>query len=139
MKHAILGLALFACATPPATSASGPNNPGAFTEPAAASPVRGWVVLARGPADPAAVSRTYEITEPSAVAQIMVKSIEGSPEIEQIQIEYVDDSQPQVVRLERPLSQGDGQVIELRHKKQISKLVVVTDPDSTGEYIVFGG
>jgi hypothetical protein len=68
-----------------------------------------------------------------------VKSIQGAPEIEHIQIEYVDDSQPQVVRLERQLAEGDGQVIELRHKKQISKLVVTTDPDSTGEYIVFGG
>ena len=139
MKQAILGLALFACAPSPATSAPGPNNPGAFTEPAPASPVRGWVVLARGPADPAAVSRTFDISEPAPVAQIMVKAVEGAPEIEQIQIEYVDDSQPQVVRLERPLGTGDGQVIELRQRKQISKLVVVTDPDSTGEYIVFGG
>ena len=141
MKHAILGLALFACATAPATSAPGPDNPGAFTAgPAApASPVRGWVVLARGPADPAAVSRTYEVTDPAPVAQIMVKAINGAPEIEQIQIEYADDSQPHVVRLERQLAEGDGQVIELRQTKQISKLVVVTDPDSTGEYIVFGG
>jgi hypothetical protein len=130
---------LFACAPPPATTAPGPNNPGAFSEPAPASPVRGWVVLARGPANGTAVSHTHEVTDPAPVAQLLVKAIQGAPEIEQIEIEYVDDQMPQIVRLERRLAEGDGQVIELRAKRQISKLVVVTDPDSTGEYIVFGG
>jgi hypothetical protein len=136
MKAASLALALFACAAPVATPP--PTNAGAFQDPAAGSPVTGWLVLARGPAAHTAGTLTFDVTERTPVSQLLLKAVDGAPEIEQIEIEYTGNQGSQIIRLGRPLNAGDGQVIELRNRRQISKLIVVTDPDSSGEYIVFG-
>jgi hypothetical protein len=136
MKVASLALILGACAAPVATPP--PDNAGAYRNPATTAPVTGWLVLARGPAAGTAGTLTFRIDERTPVAQLLVKSVAGAPEIEQIEIEYTGNQGSQIIRLGRTLPEGDGQVIELRDRRQISKLIVTTDPDSTGEYIVFG-
>jgi hypothetical protein len=136
VKAASLTLALVACAAPVATPP--PDNAGAYRSPAASGPVTSWLVLARGPAAGTAGTLTFRIDERTPVAQLLVKAVDGAPEIEQIEIEYTGNQGSQIIRLGRALAEGDGQVIELRDRRQISKLIVTTDPDSTGEYIVFG-
>lgn len=43
-----------------------------------------------------------------------------------------------MVRLSKTLAEGEGQVIELRERKPIARIVVVTDPDAPGQLVIFG-
>lgn len=94
-----------------------------------------WVLLAEVPV--VEVTQTIPVTSTEPFGQLIVKGIDGAPEIEQIEIEYADRGS-RVVRLDRKLPAGEGQVIELRERRPIAKLVVTTDPDAPGRYVVFG-
>jgi hypothetical protein len=112
------------------------TNPGAFSDDS--SPVRGWVVIGGAEANEnGAMSQSYDVDTRQPFAQLLVKAVDGAPEIEQIQIEY-DTHETRLVPFARRLAAGEGQVIELREKRPIAKIVVYTDPDSSGRYIVFG-
>jgi hypothetical protein len=149
MRHACVAIMMFACApngvAPAPTEPVRPaGNPGAFADPAPArilppdrgEAVRGWVVLGRAPVID--LAQTHLVTTAEPFSQILVKAIDGAPEIEQIVIEYRDRGS-QAVRIERKLVAGQSQVIELREKRPIDRIIVRTDPDSHGDYVVFGG
>ena len=144
MKHVIIALVFAACAPRSVTPVPSSENAGAFADPPArvmpredgSEAVRGWVVLGR--AQTTNLSQTHVVTTGEPFAQILVKAVDGEAEIEQIEITY-RDHQSRVVRLGRRLVAGDGQVIELREKRPIEKIVVHTDPDSRGDYVLFGG
>ena len=113
------------------------NHVGAYRDPAAAPPaVRDWVVLGD---NVAAVSLQQQVVvrSPQAFGQLLVKGVTGAPEIQQIEIEY-DDKSVHTVTLDRTLPAGEGQVIELRDRRAITRLTVFTDPDGQGTYAVFG-
>lgn len=138
MTH-LITLALVAACTPngarvPEAPASNVSNTGAFQEPEAAV-IHKWVTIAEAPTID--LSQEHVILTRESFGQLLVKATDGAPEIEQIEIEYADH-ESRVVKLERKLVTGEGQVIELREKRPIAKLVVHTDPDSSGTYRVFG-
>lgn len=128
-----LFLFLAACASAPPPN----NHVGAYRDPAAAAPaVRDWVVLGNGvPAID--LQQQIIVTRPTAFDQLLVKGVSGAPEIQQIEIQY-DDRSVHTVTLDRKLPAGEGQVIELRDRRAITRLTVFTDPDGQGSYSVFG-
>jgi hypothetical protein len=138
MRAALLGLTLAACAAngstavPPAASLP----PGGFRDEAVTAPVQRWVLLGERPV--VNVSQTIDVATTEPFTQLIVKGIDGAPDIEQIEIEYADQGS-RVVRLQRKLPAGEGQVIELRERRPIARLVVTTDPDAPGRYVILGG
>ena len=136
MRSAILMIALASCysQTPPAE----PANTGAYQQPA--SPAVGasdWVVLA-----PTVTTTNMQQTVEVGVtdrpfSQLMLKAVDGEPQIETLEIQYMDDNLKQVT-VHRKLLAGDGQVIELRERAVIKKITVFTQPDSHGSYTIFG-
>jgi hypothetical protein len=143
VKHAIFAMMLAACA-PSAVPAPSTANSGAFVDPPArvlptsggGEAVKGWVVL--GKAHTVDLAQTHLITTTEPFDELLVKAVDGEPEIEQIEIQY-RDRQSRTVRLERRFAAGEGQVIELRDKRAIEKIVVHTDPDTQGDYVLYGG
>jgi len=137
--RALLAACVFvvACApnASPPPAAPQQANAGAFGESPGAA-VRSWVVL--GEADAIDLSQTHVVTSREPFDELLVKATDGAPEIEQIQIE-LEDHTSKLIRLDKKLPAGEGQVIELRDKRPISKIIVFTDPDSKGRYMVFGG
>ena len=98
--------------------------------------VRDWVVIGNGV--PAVnLQQQIMLTQPTAFNQLLVKGVSGAPEIQQIEIQY-DDKSVHTVTLDRKLPEGEGQVIELRDRRAITRLTVFTDPDGQGSYSVFG-
>jgi hypothetical protein len=136
MKYLLLTL-LFAC-NPNGPTAVQPRpvatNSGAFSDPAPAG-INSWIEL--GGAQAVNTSQTHQVTTLEPFAQLMVKAVDGELEIEQIQIEYANHEN-RIVQMKRKFVKGEGQVIELREKRPIAKIIVFTDPDSTGSYIVYG-
>jgi hypothetical protein len=121
-----------------AANSGAPNaTGGAYRDPEIAAPaVRDWVVL--GSEIPAVnLQQQVIVTSPAAFGQLLVKGVSGAPEIQQIEIQY-DDKSVHTVTLDRTLPAGEGQVIELRDRRAITRLTVFTDPDGRGSYAVFG-
>jgi hypothetical protein len=137
MKHLLTLFFVVACAPNGTRAIAAPRSApdsGAFQDPSPAV-IDKWVTIAEAPTID--LSQEHVILSRESFGQLLVKAIDGAPEIEQIEIEYADH-ESRVVKLERKLVTGEGQVIELREKRPIAKLVVFTDPDSSGTYVVFG-
>ena len=113
------------------------SHVGAYRDPAVSAPaVRDRVVIGNGV--PAVnLQQQIMLTQPTAFNQLLVKGVSGAPEIQQIEIQY-DDKSVHTVTLDRKLPEGEGQVIELRDRRAITRLTVFTDPDGQGSYSVFG-
>jgi len=96
-----------------------------------------WVSLG-SPAPISAVQQTLELGgEPGPVSQLLVKGVSGEPEIDLIQIEYMDKSL-KGVELKKRFVPGDGQVIELKEHRPIRKIIVFIDPDTQGTVEILG-
>jgi len=132
----LLALALTACATQP-QQVTTPTNTGAYREPSAPPEVTDWVVLSPT-VQTGSMQQLIEVgTTNRPFSQLLLKAVDGEPQIEMLQIQYADDELKQV-DVHRKLVAGDGQVIELREKRAIKKITVITDPDSHGSYTIFG-
>ncbi|HEU0036502.1 MAG TPA: hypothetical protein VFQ53_38080 [Kofleriaceae bacterium] len=135
-------LVLGACAPrttsyPAPASPPPPSNAGAFHEVQPRQPVvADWFVLGQA-VQTGELTQTIYVDGRDPVSQLLVKADSGEPEIEQIEITY-SDNQSKRVTLDRKLVAGDGQVIELRERRAIQKIVVYADPDSRGQYTIFG-
>ena len=100
--------------------------------------VTDWVSLG-SPAPVTPSQQTLELHgEPGAFSQLMVKGVSGEPEVAHIRIEYMDKS-IKGVQVQRRFVPGDGQVIELKEHRPISKIIVFLDPDSQGTVEILGG
>lgn len=135
MRRAILLFALAGCysQTPPPA----PANTGAYQQPSSPPEVRDWVVLA-----PAVTTTNMQQTVEVGVtdrpfSQLLLKAVDGEPQIESLEIQYMDDDLKQVT-VHRKLLAGDGQVIELQQNGVIKRITVFTQPDSHGSYTIFG-
>ena len=139
MRRTMLLLFVVACGgTAPAPQPTTTNS-GAFHEPDRRV-VRDWAVLSDAvTVDGTTLVHTLDLRADSPpVEQLLVKAIQGAPEIESLQIIY-DDNNVEKVQLERVLNAGDGQVIELRGRRAIRQIVIATDPDSHGSFAIYGG
>jgi hypothetical protein len=124
------------CATAPADPPVTPANPGAFSSQPPTTAVANWVEL--GPAVPRdEFSHTIDVSDPNPFGELLVKATAGEPKISQLQIEYGDRTVYKV-DLNRRMVAGDGQVIELRQRRAITKITVYTDGNSKGSFQVFG-
>lgn len=138
MKQVLWILVAGACATPTAPPPAHQPPPGAYsqqTQPRRLTDAD-WVVLGQAPV--AGVSQTVEVSTTQPFSHLRVEAVEGAPEIEQLEIEYANNGGSRVVRLSKTLAEGEGQVIELRERKPIARIVVVTDPDAAGQFVIFG-
>ena len=136
MRSAIIVLLAAGCysQTPPAE----PANTGAYQQPTSPAVSAGdWVELAP-PVTTTNMQQdiTVGVTD-RPFSQLMVKAVDGEPQIETLEIQYMDDDLKQVT-VHRKLLAGDGQVIELRQRAVIKKITVFTQPDSHGTYTIFG-
>ena len=135
MRSAILMFALAGCYSQPPPVA--PTNAGAYQQPSSPAEVRDWVVLTQA----VPTTNMQQVVEVGVTnrpfSQLMLKAVDGEPQIESLQIEYMDDDMKQVT-VHRKLVAGDGQVIELQQKAVIKKITVFTQPDSKGSYTIFG-
>jgi hypothetical protein len=135
LAAALLG----ACApngTTPAPAQPQPTNAGVFREPTPRVPVHDWVVLS-GVTATANTAQDIPVGAGEAFSQLLVKAIAGEPEIEQMEIYFAND-ESRLIKLDHKLVAGDGQVIELREKRAIKRIIVYTDPDSQGTYTIYG-
>jgi len=137
MRNAIMFvLALAGCATRP-EPVNTPANTGAYREPSAPPEVTDWVMLSPT-VQTSSMQQLIEVgTTNRPFSQLLLKAVDGEPQIEMLQIQYADDELKQV-DVHRKLVAGDGQVIELRENRAIKKITVITDPDSHGSYTIFG-
>ena len=100
--------------------------------------VASWVNLG-SPAPTTQSQQTLQLDgQGGPVSQLLVKGVSGEPEIDLIQIEYMDKSL-KGVELHKRFVPGDGQVIELKENRPIRKIIVFIDPDSQGTVEIFGG
>lgn len=130
MRIAIACLFGIGCATAPPPS----PNTGSFHEPT--GNVAQWVEL--GPlvlVDE--FSHTIDVRDPNPFGELLVKGTAGEPKISQLQIEYGDHTVYNV-DLNRRLVPGEGQVIELRQRRAITKITVFTAGNSNGSFTIFG-
>jgi hypothetical protein len=130
----VAGIATLGLACTARDTSVGPANPGAFRAPADRT-VGEWIELGGGTVG--GLSQSHVVATQRPIETLLVQAVDGAPEIEVIQIHY-RDGQTRRVRLQRTLPADDGQVIELRERRPISRIVVFTDPDSSGEYVLFG-
>lgn len=124
----------FGCATAPTESAP-VRNTGAFVEPGP-SRVANWVDLGPAVAQDEFI-HTIAVSDPNPFGELMVKGVAGEPKISTIRIEYPDHSVQQVT-LDKRFVVGEGQVIELRQRRAIAKITVITAGNSNGAFTVFG-
>jgi hypothetical protein len=123
------------CATAQPEPPVSPANTGAFTSQPA-GPVANWVDL--GPAMAVnEVTHAIEVRDPNPFGELLVKATAGEPKISQLQIEYGDHTTYKV-DFNRRMVAGDGQVIELRQRRAITKITVFTDGNSNGSFQIFG-
>src|SRR5512138_3147317 len=125
---------LFAgCAAAPPPPPSTPNN-GSFHE--APGAVAQWVDL--GPVVPVdELTHRIDVSDPNAFGELLVKGTAGEAKISQVQIEYPDHTVYNV-DLQRRLEPGEGQVIELRQRRPITKITIYTSGNSNGTFTIFG-
>ena len=99
--------------------------------------VRGWVPLGV----PTQVTRMQQTLElggaPGPITTLLVKGVSGEPEIDRIQVEYMDHTRKGVV-LQKRFVPGDGQVVELESHRPIEKIIIFMDPDSEGTIEILG-
>jgi len=97
-----------------------------------------WVNLGT-PSEVTPLQRTLQLNGyGGAIGQLLIKGVAGEPEIDRVQVEYVDKN-VKSVELNKRFVPGDGQVIQLKEARPIEKIIVYTDPDSAGTFEIFGG
>jgi len=108
---------------------------GGFT--AAPAVVEDWVQLG-SPVATAPMQQTLVVPPTiGPLHQLMVKGVTGQARIAQILLQY-SDQRERTVDVRKVFGPGDGQVIELREPQQVSKVVVFTEPESTGSIVLLG-
>jgi len=97
-----------------------------------------WVTLAESFS--AATNRQFiNVLGRGEFQRIRVAATQGAPVINQVAIEYMDDTNTQVVKIDARVPPGHGQVIDLAGgRRQIRRIVVYSDPQSGGSYAVYG-
>jgi len=70
--------------------------------------------------------------------QLRIESVRGTPLIHQIAIDYVNDPNTQVVKLNIRLPRGAGEVVRLNGDRRIKRIIVYVDPRYGGQYSIYG-
>jgi hypothetical protein len=125
------------CATSPAQPYHHPTAAtGGFAAPASTE-IREWVELGT-PVATSPMQQTLVVSPTiGPLRQLMLKGVTGEARIAQILVTYTDQSE-RTFELRKLFGPGDGQVIELREPQQVAKVVVFTEPESTGSIVVLG-
>lgn len=100
-------------------------------------PVEGWVSFG-APVETSPLQRTIHVQGAGGnIGQLYIKGVTGEAEISQIQVEYMDKGVKRI-DLNMRFQPGDGQVVELREQRPISRIIVFIDPDTQGTFEVLG-
>lgn len=100
-------------------------------------PVASWVSFGM-PRETSPIQRTIDVGGAGGnIGQLYIKGVAGEAEIQQIQVEYMDQGVKRI-DLDMRFQPGDGQVIELREQRPISRIIVFIDPDTQGTFEVLG-
>ncbi len=97
-----------------------------------------WVTLAESFA--ASTNRQMiNISGRGEYRRIRVEATNGAPVIHQVAIEYMDDTNTQVVKIDSRLPPGAGQVIDLAGgRRSVRRIIVYSEPQFGGSYAVYG-
>jgi hypothetical protein len=69
--------------------------------------------------------------------RLVVEGVRGAPVIERVAVEF-EDRQTQVWDVNRRLTRGADEVIDLGQRKRIHRIVVYTNPTYRGAYSIYG-
>jgi len=71
--------------------------------------------------------------------KLRVEAVRGAPVIHKVAVEFVNDSNVQVIDFNARLRDGQGQNIDLNGgRRQIKRIVVYTEPGNGGAYSIYG-
>jgi len=108
------------------------------SEPVPTMPAPQWVPLADG-YSATTPSQQIDLRGRGEFARLRIQGTSGTPVIKQITIDYSDSEPAQVVRIDEQLAPGQVRDIDLNGgRRPVKRIIVYAEPQSSGQYTVFG-